>query len=451
VKIPKGKTIESRFVVLHELGDGGMGTVFKVKDRSTAEVIALKACSDPENHVRFAREVRAMQRIQDPRVMPVLHASLDHEPPYFTMPLAENSIEDEIPVLANDEATALEVFKEICRGVEAIHEAGATHRDIKPANAMRMPDGSVVMADLGLAKFDSRDTVPLTKTSAILGTQWYCAPEQFLPGGSREADRRTDVFQLGKTLFHLVTGDPPVLMDFSKLPAGLAYVVQRATKDMPDQRYQTVGKLIEAIADYEQSKDPHSNPVGALASLLKEVEQTLKRGEYKTKTIESALHALMLLGDDPEAFLDWFDRLPDSLFPILAKKFASQVTPVLEAYARAIDARIHAYGFSYAETVASKMEKIFKNAKPAELKALALYATMKAAVDRHRYAAMEVFDQLLLSVTEPDDVAAVADMLEEHMEEYAVVADRISSVQLPARLRKVRDRAAKKRERDLAS
>lgn len=82
-------------------------------------------------------------------------------------------------------------------GVQAIHNANGTHRDVKPANALRMDDRRVVLSDLGLVKLDPRDTTILTQTAAFIGTRAYCAPEQLLPGGSREADARTDVYQLG--------------------------------------------------------------------------------------------------------------------------------------------------------------------------------------------------------------------------------------------------------------
>src|SRR5262249_51880612 len=154
-------------------------------------------------------------------------SNLSHEPPYFVMPLAVGSLSADLVWLSKDEEAALDAIKSIALGVQAIHAAGATHRDIKPLNALRLTDGSFAVSDLGLAKSNDRDTRVLTRTTGNLGTFAYAAPEQFQPGGTRDADARTDVYQIGKTLYELLTGEIPHMMDLRKVDAGLSLIIQR--------------------------------------------------------------------------------------------------------------------------------------------------------------------------------------------------------------------------------
>ncbi len=195
-----GDTIDGRYLVRDQLGNGGMGAVLRVEDQVAHETLALKYCKPGQNRRRFAREVRLMERIQSPHVIPISGSNLDHEPPYFVMPLAERSLESDLPLLLGDEPTALEIFRQVCLGVQDLHGRGVFHRDLKPANVLRLADGRMVVCDLGLARSENRDTTVLTRSIGWIGTEAYLAPEQRQPGGSHNADARKDVYQLVKVL-----------------------------------------------------------------------------------------------------------------------------------------------------------------------------------------------------------------------------------------------------------
>jgi serine/threonine protein kinase len=246
--------VDGKYTIVRELGLGGMGAVALVTD-AAGQFLALKYCTadDSESIRRFAREVRIMSTISHPNVMPVLDSSVDHRPPYFVMPVARASLETQIRALAPDEAAALNVFRDICAGVQAIHRSNATHRDLKPSNILQLDDGTLVVSDLGLAKLNQRDSTILTQASVIMGTEVYCAPEQWMLGGSRDADARTDVYQLGKVLQQLLTGEMPVYLDRRRIPAALCVIIAKATAERPEDRYQSVEALLEAVAAYEPS------------------------------------------------------------------------------------------------------------------------------------------------------------------------------------------------------
>src|SRR4051794_10401264 len=111
-----GDVIDGRFVVRSQLGRGGMGAVLLVEDRDSRESLALKYCQPGQNPKRFAREVRIMEGIESPHVIPIVGSNLDHVPPYFLMPLAERSLESDLESVVGDEAAALDIFGQICVG-----------------------------------------------------------------------------------------------------------------------------------------------------------------------------------------------------------------------------------------------------------------------------------------------------------------------------------------------
>ena len=136
------------------------------------------------------------------------------------------------------------MIRQVCAGLAHIHEQKIFHRDLKPGNVLRTGEGSWAIADLGLAVEVERQTTALTSTlRGGLGSVWYTAPEQWKSAGT--ADARSDIYSLGKILQELVTGEPPVN---TEMPAGpLRPVVERATENRPEDRYQTVTMFLSAV------------------------------------------------------------------------------------------------------------------------------------------------------------------------------------------------------------
>jgi serine/threonine protein kinase len=264
--ISPGATVGGKYKVEAEIGRGGMGIVLRAKRLSDRWTVAVKVCTvrgRDDLKKRLNRELRIMQRMEHPNVISVLDADLTHDPPYIVMPLAQGSLKGELATFTSDEEAALDAFKQVCIGVQAIHGEGVFHRDLKPANCLRMQDGRVVVSDMGLARMEVRDTTVLTATDENPGTRAFMAPEQFELGGTRDADARTDVYQLGKTLYNMLTGQLPLSMNLVLLPTGLRHIVTRATKDLPEDRYQTVTDLITAVDTFRRSQDPEADPHAA--------------------------------------------------------------------------------------------------------------------------------------------------------------------------------------------
>lgn len=225
-----------------------MKVVLEVYSLVEREFYALKYCNstDEEQLQRFKREVRLMESINHKNVIRVIDSNLNGKVLYFCMPLAKCSLKDMIPL---EMSTYVDFFEQICNGVNAIHLSKSTHRDIKPDNVLIMPDNSVVVSDLGLSKFDIRDSTILTRSSVAIGTEEYMPPEQRVQAGTRDAEHTGDIYMLGKTLYAMVTGEKPYPIIYSNLSTGLKMVIRKATQENPDDRYQSVSNLLDSFLD----------------------------------------------------------------------------------------------------------------------------------------------------------------------------------------------------------
>lgn len=436
-----GDIIIRRYKVVREIGRGGMGVVLEVHDLRKGETVALKYCADAAHRRRFERESRIMNTIEHPNVMPILRTNHKHQPPYFVMPLAVGPITRK---LAN--ATPVEIVEallEACEGLQAIHNSGVSHRDVKPDNILELEDGTVVVSDLGLARFHERDSTALTQTSAVVGTLAYCAPEQLVPGGSRDADARTDIFQLGKTLYELTTGEIPSVLDRSKIPKGLDHIISRATNPDPALRYQSVAALMDALTIYLHAQGRQASPQSefeeALLHLYEEAAVLNHVGEDST---EVALSLLIELSTDDNHFIEQFYRLGEDdeydLLLSIAELYPQYLVHPLRQYGDSLERVIRDYNFGYAERVAALLSPLFRCDTTNEIKVLALRAIMIAAAALHRFAAMEVFDKLLMSVKETSLAIEVAEMLKEHADYYRILSDRVPSARLCPPLQRIK-------------
>ena len=145
------------------------------------------------------------------------------------------------------------------------------------------------------------------------------------------------------------------------MPRGLAHIVQRATSAHPEDRYQTLGELLDALRYYQLSKDPTRNAREALENLVLQAEDLLRRHEYKAENLKAILGLLLHLDLDrlgPRTVIEFFDRLPREILPVLAGEFAGEFLPPLRAYAGAIQSRVAGFNFAYADAVARRMQRV---------------------------------------------------------------------------------------------
>jgi tRNA A-37 threonylcarbamoyl transferase component Bud32 len=201
------------YELLGELGHGGMGVVYKARQRSLNRVVALKmplagtqAASDGLE--RFRAEAETIAGLRHPHILPVFDFGEHDKQPYFSMEFADGgSLERHIAGTLMPPRPAAHLVALLARAVQAAHQAGLVHRDLKPANILLSADGVPKISDFGLAM--TVEALSGQGTSGVEGTPTYMAPEQAAGGAEDAVGRPADVYALGGILYRLLTGRPP--------------------------------------------------------------------------------------------------------------------------------------------------------------------------------------------------------------------------------------------------
>ena len=201
------------FRLLKKLGEGGMGAVYKARqlgvDRDVAiKVLPKRLARDPSFVDRFYREARASARLDHPNIVRGIAVGKERGFHYFAMEYIDGKTTAQFieKSILPSVADTVRIGLEIARALDHAHSKGIVHRDIKPDNIMITRSGSVKLADLGLAKQIDEDS-GLTQTGAGFGTPYYMPPEQ--ARSAKHVDARCDIYALGATLYHLLTGKIP--------------------------------------------------------------------------------------------------------------------------------------------------------------------------------------------------------------------------------------------------
>lgn len=204
------------YVLLEEIGRGGMGRVWRARQRGMDREVAVKTLwggvgADPRARERFQREAEAIGRIHHPGIV-VVHEIAEQDGELFlAMELVEGmTLADRLSAGALPERQAASMLRELADAVSHAHEAGVVHRDLKPSNVFldSRRGGAPRLGDFGLARLTAADAQRLTLSQDRTGTPAYLAPEQALGRGSGQ-DERIDVYGLGAVLYHALTGRAP--------------------------------------------------------------------------------------------------------------------------------------------------------------------------------------------------------------------------------------------------
>lgn len=314
------------YELLERLGAGGMGEVYKARHSRLGKLVALKRLTTGARHseesvARFLREMKAVGDLDHPNLVEAHYAGEHEGEVYLVMKLIEGV---DLARLVREQGPrpvpeACELVRQAAVGLQYLHERGLVHRDIKPSNLMRVPDGTVKVLDLGLARWRAQAAPAdhLTGVGAVMGTPDYLAPEQVR--NAADVDIRADLYALGGTLFFLLTGRPPFAHRqgmFTKLaaqeaeappdvrslrpdvPAALAELVNGLLAKKPEDRPQTPAEVASALGVL--AGDPSTAGASVPAAL------PLGRRRRRAAILVGACAAAALLG--LAALVLWFRR-----------------------------------------------------------------------------------------------------------------------------------------------
>jgi serine/threonine protein kinase len=265
--------------LLGKIAEGGMGAVYKAKNRITGEIVAVKiippeTAKNPILVRRFEQEFKAASLLDHPNVVKAIEFGTVPTP-FLVMEFVDGeSLGQHVERRGGPipEDLAIHYITQVCDGLHRAHKQGLIHRDVKPDNILVTADGTAKLTDMGLVK-DVEGELNLTRTGRGLGTPHFMAPEQFR--NAKNADVKCDIYSLGATLYMMVTGEVP----FAKT-SPLDCWLRKTRNDFPAPR-KVNPKLSERI-DWAirraMSADPERRPASCREFVEDLTGQTTRRG-----------------------------------------------------------------------------------------------------------------------------------------------------------------------------
>lgn len=287
-KVPDQQWQLGTYEILNQIGRGGMGVIYRARQRHSARIVALKRvlaqdADAPEVIERFRREAQAAASLDHPNILPIYEVSETEDGlPYFSMKLAAGgSLRDVGPALRKDTRKCVALMIKVSRAVAHAHAQGILHRDLQPGNILLDVHGEPLVSDFGLAKWLTQ-TSDLTRTLTAFGTPGYIAPEQ-TEGPAGAVTAAADIYSLGAILFYLLANRPPFVganaisvirqaADTSaptlravsiQVDRDLEIIVARCLERQPTNRYESASALADDMQRWLEGRPIVARPVRA--------------------------------------------------------------------------------------------------------------------------------------------------------------------------------------------
>lgn len=261
-----GSVVDGKYKILSKIGQGGMSVVYMAINERANKTWAIKEVrKDGVQNFEVVRqglivETDMLKRLHHPNIPSIIDVVEDDERFLIVMDYIEgNSLQKALKDYGpQPQEDVIEWAKQLCDALGYLHSRRPPiiYRDMKPANVMLKPDGNVSLIDFGTAR---EYKVGSTGDTSVLGTKGYAAPEQY--GGQGQTDARTDIYCLGATMHHLLTGQDPCRPPYTRYPirqynpslsSGLEEIIIKCTNDNPNERYQSCAELMYALEHYNE-------------------------------------------------------------------------------------------------------------------------------------------------------------------------------------------------------
>lgn len=305
------------YQLIGKLGKGAMATVYKARQLSLDRIVAVKVLprkfsENPEFVDRFYKEGKAAARLSHNNIVQAIDVGVSPDGfHYFAMEFVEGQTLYDImqpsPVgegRSFSEAEALDVMIQICDALDHAHKRGLIHRDVKPKNILLTREGVAKLTDLGLARAMDDKQAAESEAGKAYGTPYYISPEQIR--GDLDIDFRADIYSLGATMYHLVTGRPPFDGDTpsavmhkhlrqaltpadhvnTALSAGVGEIIDIAMAKNRDERYQSTADMLEDLQAVRRGEPPVHARRAIHLEHLEKLEETGKTVDIAPTTFQ---------------------------------------------------------------------------------------------------------------------------------------------------------------------
>ena len=391
------------------IGTGGFGEVWVCQRPGDETQFAKKTLQDgidAEGKRRFKREVRILDSLDHPNVVPVISKQLSKSPLFYVMPQYKSSLRPELPNLIGNEIRVFKIYSAILDGVEYAHAQGVIHRDLKPENVLINDDSDLVVSDFGLGRILDTNSTRETQSGAFMGTPYYVAPEQL--GDAKNADERSDVFSLGQMLYELYGGAiTSSIQDLSSVPPAIATIVRRCTNADPMRRF---GSVSELKAAWHSVFD-----TSILETELDELKQLLNEFSIAQQLEPESIERLLELAEKHQQDNDILHQLLMQLDGITIAKMhqadAELLGRLIERFADFTAATD--WGFDYTDKIGNKAREIFHSVQDFEIRAAMICCAMVVGVNHNRWHVLRVFKWMLEDEKEPGEQIPLREKLAE--------------------------------------